>query len=43
VTTTDAQIAAHGIQQNGTALATDSDFARFTGLRVRNPFLPSVP
>jgi toxin-antitoxin system PIN domain toxin len=41
--TTDAQIAAHGIQQNGTVFTTDTDFARFPGLRVRNPLLPSAP
>ncbi|MEO0055307.1 MAG: hypothetical protein RLZZ50_1254 [Verrucomicrobiota bacterium] len=39
--TTDAQIAAHGIQHSGTVLTTDTDFARFPGLRFRNPLLPA--
>lgn len=38
--TTDAQIAAHAIQHAGTVLTTDTDFARFPGLRFRNPLLP---
>jgi uncharacterized protein len=39
--TTDAQIAAHGIQHAGTVMTTDTDFARFPGLRFRNPLLPA--
>jgi toxin-antitoxin system PIN domain toxin len=35
--TTDAQIAAHAIEQNGEVHSNDSDFGRFEGLRWINP------
>jgi hypothetical protein len=35
--TTDAQIAAHAIEVNGEVCSNDADFARFAGLRWRNP------
>lgn len=38
--TTDAQLAAHAIQQDATLFTTDSDFLRFPGLRFRNPLMP---
>lgn len=37
--TTDAQIAAHAIEQQATLCSNDSDFGRFSGLRVVNPLL----
>ena len=35
--TSDAHIAAVAIEHDGDVCSTDSDFARFTGLRWRNP------
>jgi len=39
--TTDVQIAAHAIEQNGEVFSNDSDFARFGGLRWVNPLAPA--
>jgi toxin-antitoxin system PIN domain toxin len=39
--TTDVQIAAHAIEVNGEVHSNDGDFARFEGLRWKNPLQPS--
>ena len=38
--TTDAHIAAYAIEHAGTVYSNDSDFARFEGLRWKNPLAP---
>lgn len=37
--TTDAQLAAFAIEHNATVCSNDTDFARFSGLRWRNPLV----
>ena len=38
--TTDAQLAAFAIEHNATLCSNDTDFARFAGLRFKNPIAP---